>query len=71
VALAAVKAGKAQPLEQILRSIGTGLDGELIDARLVQAGSFLLYELKVLSDDGRTVRRDYYYATSGRPVRRD
>jgi uncharacterized membrane protein YkoI len=41
--------------------------GEIIDAQLVTANGFLLYEVKVLSTEGR-VSTKYYYARTGRQV---
>ncbi len=65
--LEAVRTRRALPLAQLLERAGMAGDGRLIDARLVQAGSFLLYEIKLIAPSG-DVRQRYYYARSGLPV---
>lgn len=66
----AVESQRALPLENILGAVREVSDGKPIDARLIEVGGFLLYEVRVLEADGR-VRRLYYYAKSGLPVERD
>lgn len=66
-ALRAVQSGEAVPLAHIAESLRESDAGEVIDAKLVQSGQFLLYQLKVLSADGR-VTNQLYYARSGQPV---
>ena len=61
----AVEQGDALPLAEVIQS-ATGISGEVIDARLVRLGRYLLYELKIL--DGRSVTTAYFYAKSGLPV---
>lgn len=67
-ALAAVKAGRAVPLEMIMTA--ARLDGgvEVIDAQLISVRGTLVYELKVIDQDGDVSER-YFYARSGERVR--
>jgi len=67
-ARAAVRAGRAVPLETILQATREITRGELIDVKLVEYRGFLLYEVKVLEPSGR-VKRLTFYARSGWPVR--
>lgn len=63
----AVGSNRALPLEQILAIARLTIDGEIIDARLIQVRGFLLYELKVVETDG-DVADIYFYARSGQRV---
>lgn len=67
-ALAAVRSGKALPLEDILLRARLIADGEVIDAQLIAVSDVLLYEIKVLAGSG-DVGKLYFYARSGAPVR--
>lgn len=66
-ALAAVKNGRALPLEDILLRAKLLIDGDVIDAQLIAVQDVLLYELKVLGKAG-DVSELYFYAQSGLPV---
>ena len=61
---AAVGARRALPLEVILAKARALSDGEVIDAKLISYGTFLLYDLKVLATTG-DVSELYFYARSG------
>jgi hypothetical protein len=67
-ALAAVKSGRAVPLEMIMTA--ARLDGgvEVIDAQLISVRGTLVYELKVIDQDGDVSER-YFYARSGERVK--
>lgn len=66
-ALAAVRSGKALPLEDILLRARLIADGEVIDAQLIAVSDVLLYEIKVLAGSG-DVGKLYFHARSGAPV---
>lgn len=67
-ALRAVERGEAVPLSQIVTiAEGRPQGGHVVNARLVRIEDFLLYQLTMLDDTGRSWR-DYYYARSGNPV---
>lgn len=66
-ASAAVKNGRALPLEDILLRAKLLIDGDVIDAQLIAVQDVLLYELKVLGRAG-DVSELYFYARSGLPV---
>lgn len=66
-ASAAVKSGRALPLEDILLRARLLTDGDIIDAQLVAVQDVLLYEIKVLGKAG-DVSELYFYARSGLPV---
>lgn len=66
-ALQAVEDARAMPLEQLADRVRAEHPGDIIDARLVTAGNFLLYEIKVF--EGGRVATLYYYARSGLEVR--
>ena len=68
-ALDAVQLGRAVSLSAILPDVRARTGGEIINAQLQQAGSFLLYAVTVLAPDGK-VTTEYYYARSGRHVER-
>lgn len=51
-ALKAVASGKAVPFNRLIRSLGTSLGGQIIDARLLSRGSMMLYDLTILTDAG-------------------
>jgi hypothetical protein len=70
-ALDAVTRGRALPLEVLLARIGTTIDGNIIDARLIRVKGILVYEIKMLSPDSQTVSRRYYNARSGQRLRTD
>jgi hypothetical protein len=65
----AVETRSALPLAEVLRRIGSQLNGRVIDAALIEVGGSLIYRLKVLSADGRTVRIVEYNASTGAMVR--
>lgn len=67
VARQAVESGAARPLADIIETARKTYPGDVLDARLVTVKGFLLYELKVL--EGQVVRKVYFYARSGLPVR--
>jgi uncharacterized membrane protein YkoI len=64
---AVAQEGVTVKLETIYDSVHASAKGEIIDAQLVTVQGFLLYEIKLLQDDG-LVRSVYYYAKSGKPV---
>ena len=66
-ALAAVKSEHALSLDKILAAARQYTDGDIIDAQLITARGFLLYDLKVLDSRG-DVSDLYFYAVSGRIV---
>ena len=66
-ALTAVEKHRAMPLEDLMGRVTTEVPGTLVDAQLIEVGSFLLYELRVLQPNGH-VSRVYYYASSGMRV---
>ena len=66
-ASAAVRNGRALPLEDILLRAQLLTDGDIIDAQLIAVQDVLLYELKVLGKAG-DVSELYFYARSGQPV---
>lgn len=66
-ALAAVRRGRALPLDEIMLRASLIIEGEIIDAQLMEVRNVLLYELKVLGKSGK-VSDVYFYARSGLPV---
>ena len=66
-ALAAVKSQHALSLDKIMAAARQYTDGEIIDAQLITARGFLLYDLKVLDTKG-DVADLYFYAQSGKIV---
>lgn len=67
-ALRAVERGEALPLSEVLPRMEQRFDARVIDATLRQARGGLVYELKMLSENGRVfvVSID---ASTGRPNR--
>lgn len=61
----AVLAGRALPLRTILQRVATDLPGELIEAELEDEHGRLVYEIKVITPDGRVVKA-LYDAVDGR-----
>jgi hypothetical protein len=55
------------PLESVLSQVDAVTDGKVIDARIITARGYLLYEIRVLEPND-SVHRLYFYARSGRPV---
>ena len=68
VALEAVASGRALPLAEILALARAETDAEIVDAQLITAEGFLLYELTVVEPNG-DVSQLYFYARSGNRVR--
>jgi uncharacterized membrane protein YkoI len=68
-ALRAVQSGQAVPLSRIVGVLEMTNGGEVIDAKLVEAGNVLLYRLKLLLPDG-SVTTEFYHAPTGRRVDR-
>jgi uncharacterized membrane protein YkoI len=68
-ALQAVQSGRAVPLSRIVGVLERTNGGEVLDAKLVRAGSVLLYRLKLLLPDG-SVTTEFYHAPTGQPVDR-
>jgi uncharacterized membrane protein YkoI len=66
-ALTAVRRGRALPLDEIMLRASLIIEGEIIDAQLMEVRNVLLYELKVLGKSGK-VSDVYFYARSGLPV---
>jgi hypothetical protein len=67
-ALELVRSNKALPLEKIMTLARLEIDGEIVDAQLMEVRGFLVYELKVIDTDG-DVSDIYFYARSGERVR--
>jgi len=65
LALDAVRAEDAVPLQQILQSVRQSTTDKVIDAQLFSVDGVLVYEVKVLAPGGR-VSVFHYYAGSGR-----
>ena len=63
----AVALKQALPLAKIIAIAATHSAGRVINARLVQINSVLLYQLTLLDEAGRSWR-EYYHASSGNPV---
>lgn len=68
VALEAVQSGRALPLAEIMALARRETAGDIVDARLISAAGFLLYELTVVGPSG-DVSELYFYARSGDRVR--
>jgi hypothetical protein len=66
-ALRAVQSGQAVPLSRIVGVLERTNGGEVLDAKLVKAGSVLLYRLKLLLPDG-SVTTEFYHAPTGQHV---
>jgi uncharacterized membrane protein YkoI len=62
--LAAVGAGNAVSLEDILPDVRSRTGGEVIDAKLVRTRGLLVYAVTVLTPAGK-VTTEYYYSRSG------
>ena len=62
--LAIVKAGQAVSLASLVPNVQERTGGQIIDAQLVRKDRALIYEVKVLTPDGR-VGIEYYNARSG------
>ncbi len=54
-ARAAVQAGQARPLQDILPQLRRGYPGRVLDAELDQAGGRWVYRIKLLTDDGKVL----------------
>lgn len=67
LALEAVQSDNAVPLGDILQSVRQDTNDKVIDAQLFSLRGDLVYEVKVMSADGR-VSRFYYEASSGRQL---
>jgi uncharacterized membrane protein YkoI len=66
-ALELVRSQRALPLEDIMARARLLVEGEIVDAHLIQVRGFLLYEIKVVDTDG-DVSDIYFYARSGERV---
>jgi len=66
-ALAAVRSQHALSLDKIIAAARQYTDADIIDAQLITARGFLLYDLKVLNTKG-DVADLYFYAQSGKIV---
>jgi hypothetical protein len=67
VALGAVKAGLAMPLDDLLAFSSSHWDGRVIDAKLLRSNHGYFYRLTVLSDAGVS-RRVFVDARTGQPL---
>jgi len=54
-ARAAVQAGQARPLQDILPQLRDSYPGRVLDADLDQAGGRWVYRIKLLTDDGKVL----------------
>lgn len=63
----AVEAGEIKPLREILATAEAAHGGQLIEAELERKGGRMIYELKLLTVEGR-VLKVYYDARSGLPL---
>ncbi|MDR3438651.1 PepSY domain-containing protein [Telmatospirillum sp.] len=59
VARRALEAGQILPLRDILTRVGTAFPGQMIDTDLETEGGRLVYEIKVLTSDGRVLKLLY------------
>jgi uncharacterized membrane protein YkoI len=64
----AVEEGQVLPLKDILSRVPQASAGQVIEAELEEKGGTFVYEIKVLSGDGR-VTKLYYDARTGDPLR--
>lgn len=63
----AVEAGEIKPLREILTTAEAAYGGQLIEAELERRGGRMVYELKLLTVEGRLLKV-YYDARSGLPL---
>jgi len=63
----AVEAGEIKPLREILRVAEAEYGGQLIEAELERRNGSMIYELKLLTVEGRLLKV-YYDARSGAPL---
>jgi uncharacterized membrane protein YkoI len=57
------------PLRSIVEFAADQYPGEVINARLRETAGMLVYELRILSPDGRRVETVFFDARTGREVR--
>jgi hypothetical protein len=69
-AIQAVEQARALPLEQIIQSATSYTAGNVVDANLMSVRGLLVYQIKVIEDNGR-VNKLYFYARSGQLVRKN
>jgi hypothetical protein len=70
LATEAAQGGRALPLRDVVGRAMADYPGELVDAKLREVEGVLVYELKILSSDGRRLETVFYDAKSGLEVRR-
>lgn len=63
----AVEAGEIKPLREILTAAESAYGGQLVEAELERRGGRMVYELKLLTVEGRLLKV-YYDARSGLPL---
>lgn len=63
-ALEALRAGRILPIEAILDKVRMDFGGTILDVELEDEGDSFVYEVKLITDDGRIMKLDYD-ATSG------
>ncbi len=51
----AVKSGKVKPLKAILKAVRRQVEGQVLDAELLEFGGVWLYRIRVLTSDGRVL----------------
>lgn len=66
-ARAAFEAGEIRPLTEILKRADVVQAGQLLEAELEREGGHWVYELKLLSHEGRVVKL-FFDASDGQPV---
>jgi hypothetical protein len=59
----AIETHRALPLVDIMRSLGAGLEGEIVAARLCETPDGLHYSLTIVGAHGRIVRANIQAAT--------
>lgn len=57
------EAGRILPLAAILERAGAAYPGRVVEVELEDEGDVLIYELKVLTDDGKVLKLHYDAAT--------
>lgn len=62
-ARAAVQAGRALPLEEIVAKANAAYPGRILDVELEDEDDRLIYEIKTITDDGRVMKLFYDAAT--------
>jgi uncharacterized membrane protein YkoI len=59
----AVEEGRILPLKEILARARSAYPGQVIEAELEDEGGMVVYEIKILTTDGRVMKLNYNAAT--------